>query len=54
MSYPPPQKVVTRSGIGGWGIGTHLVLTLCTAGCWAPIWFLHWLLTRKKTVTHYS
>lgn len=45
------QKVVTRGGVSGTGHSIHLILTFCTCGLWAPIWFLHWLLTRSKTVT---
>jgi hypothetical protein len=49
-----PRKVVTRSGMGGLGHGTHLVLTICTGGLWGIVWFLHWLFSRRKTVTRYE
>lgn len=60
--YSPPQpvtpshdrrKVVTRSGAGAIAHSTHAMLTLFTCGLWSPIWFLHWLFARKKTVTRY-
>jgi hypothetical protein len=58
MAYPPepphqPRRVVTKSGISGMGIGVHLILTICTGGCWGVVWFLHWLFTRNKQVTTY-
>jgi hypothetical protein len=40
---------VQRSGISGAGHATHLVLTVCTGGLWLPVWFLHWLFTRRVT-----
>lgn len=51
--YAYPAQHVTRGGISSTGHIVHLVLTVCSLGMWAPIWFLHWLLTRtKKTTTH--
>lgn len=51
---PPPRRVVTKGGISGMGLSTHLILSVCTGGCWLPVWFLHWLFTRsKKVTTHY-
>lgn len=55
---PPPQVVyvqqpapqVMRSRASGGAHTVHLVLTVCTCGLWAPVWFLHWLFARKKTV----
>lgn len=46
-------KIVTRGKVGGSGHSIHAILTLFSCGLWAPIWFLHWLFTRKKTVTRY-
>lgn len=53
--YAPPAhgKVVTKQKIGAAGNSVHLILTVVSCGAWAPIWFLIWLLTRKKTVTRY-
>jgi hypothetical protein len=45
------QRVVTRGKMSGAAHTTHLILTIFTLGAWAPIWFLHWLFTRNKTVT---
>lgn len=28
----------------------HLILTVCTIGLWAPVWWLHGRLSRKKVV----
>ncbi len=52
---PPPQhgRVVSKQRMSGSGHSIHAVLTLFTCGLWAPIWFLHWLFTRKKTVSRY-
>jgi hypothetical protein len=48
---PYPHTVVTKGGISAVGHAVHAVLTVCTLGLWAPIWFLHWLFTRNKTVS---
>ncbi len=52
---PPaqPARVVTKQHMRGGAHTVHLILTVCTCGLWAPIWFLHWLFTRNKTVTRY-
>lgn len=42
---------VTRTKVGGGAHSVHLLLTVFTCGAWAPVWFLHWLFTRSKTVT---
>ncbi|WP_034485021.1 hypothetical protein [Actinomadura oligospora] len=55
---PQPQIVivqggatVTRKKLSGTAHAVHLLLSLLTCGLWLPIWFLHWLFTRTKTVT---
>jgi hypothetical protein len=45
------RKQVSRGKVGASGHSVHLILTVCTCGAWAPVWFLHWLFTRSKTVT---
>lgn len=45
----PPT--VTRKKLSGTAHAVHLLLSLFTCGLWLPIWFLHWLFTRTKTVT---
>jgi hypothetical protein len=49
--YQGPRKIVERGGIGGMAITTHIILTICTGGCWGVVWFLHWLFTRSKRTT---
>lgn len=49
----PHGRVVTRSGITSTGHIVHAVLTLCTGFLWAPVWLIHWLLTRNKRTTTY-
>jgi hypothetical protein len=42
----PPSKytVVTKKrGLSGISHGTHLLLTVCTCGLWAMVWFAWWL-----------
>lgn len=39
-------KVIKSGGVRH---GLHAVLTLVTCGLWAPVWFLVWVLTPKKT-----
>jgi Protein of unknown function (DUF2510) len=52
VAQPQPQPQATkapiavaiagggRGGIGGWHL-LHLVLTVCTAGLWLPVWIVH-------------
>ncbi|TQS30088.1 hypothetical protein [Microbispora sp. KK1-11] len=51
--YGPPyaQPMVSKTRITGTAHTIHLILTICTCGVWGIVWFLHWLLTRSKTVT---
>lgn len=45
------RQAVTRHGIGGGTHGIHAVLTVCTCGAWLPVWAVHALLRRGKSVT---
>lgn len=45
------HRTVTRGGMSGTAHTVHAVLTFITIGAWSPVWFLHWLFTRSKTVT---
>jgi hypothetical protein len=55
----PPGKytVVTKKrGLSGMSHGTHLLLTVCTCGLWAMVWFSWWLfrvLVPKRHKTTY-
>jgi hypothetical protein len=53
---PPTQPhgfVTAKTGLTGGVHAIHAVLTFFTCGLWSPIWFLHWFLARRKTVTRY-
>ncbi|MEV5576059.1 hypothetical protein AB0L06_39005 [Spirillospora sp. NPDC052269] len=41
---------MTRKKLSGTAHTVHLLLSVLTCGLWLPIWFLHWLFTRTKTV----
>lgn len=37
----------------GLGVGMHVlhgVMTLCTAGLWAPVWILHAIAAKKRVI----
>jgi hypothetical protein len=36
---------------GGTKHGLHALITLFTCGMWAPVWFIIWLVSPKKTKT---
>lgn len=42
-----PQVSVTRYP-QQYRPGMHLILTICTLGAWAPIWFLDWLVKSRQ------
>ncbi|SDY80169.1 hypothetical protein SAMN05444365_103524 [Micromonospora pattaloongensis] len=48
---PPPQHVVTKTSLSGSAHAVHGVLTVCTAGLWAPVWILHAIFAQRRTTT---
>lgn len=57
--YPPPhpRKAVTKKrGVSMRGHSWNFVLTVCTCGAWAPVWFCWWIVRqfiRRREVTRY-
>jgi hypothetical protein len=52
--YPMQHgHVVSRTGLSSGAHTAHLILTVLSCGFWSPIWIIHALLARRKTVTRY-
>lgn len=45
---PTPAQAAYVSGLSTGGHLAHGLLTLCTLGLWAPIWFLSYWLGRRR------